>query len=201
MPESLSENVRTQTLTPVHALIAEMVRRYWILGVECSMLEIQGLAWFLQRSTERQDLPNPLMLNFEASSYGVFASDLNCLLYALDGRYLIANQHLRDCRPLDAVWFNQGQAGTVAAYLHDEGQDYLPALEQATRLIDGFESPFGIELLATVDWIISQTDCEPTVDGVRQQMGKWPSGAKWAQRKLDLFDDASIGFALERLQA
>lgn len=28
-------------LTPARALIAELVRRYWILGIECSLLEIQ----------------------------------------------------------------------------------------------------------------------------------------------------------------
>lgn len=197
--QNVSKTNGVQSLTPARALIAELIRRYWILGMECSLLEIQKLAWFLQRAIEQQGLPNQLKLNFEPNRYGPFASNLNHLLNNLDGYYLKAEKRVPDLGSLDVIWFNQDQAEAVSTYLHDEGKDYLPALEQATRLIDGFESPFGMELLATVDWIISQTDCEPTVDGIKQQMGKWPSGERWAQRKLDLFDDASIGFALERL--
>ena len=198
--QNVSKSSGVKTLTPARALIAEMIRRYWILGMECSLLEIQKLAWFLQRAIEQQGLPNQLKLNFEPNRYGPFASNLNHLLNNLDGYYLKAEKRVPDLGSLDVIWFNQEQAETVSAYLHDEGQDYLPALEQATRLIDGFESPFGMELLATVDWIINKTDCEPTVAAVRQQMSQWPSGQKWAQRKLALFDDASISFSLGRLE-
>jgi hypothetical protein len=34
-------------------MLAELVRRYWVLGMECSLLEIQKLAWFLERAIER----------------------------------------------------------------------------------------------------------------------------------------------------
>ena len=40
-------------LTPATAMLAELVRRYWVLGMECSLLEIQKLAWFLERAIER----------------------------------------------------------------------------------------------------------------------------------------------------
>lgn len=43
-------------LTPARALIAELVRRYWILGIECSLLEIQKLAWFLEREIKNLGL-------------------------------------------------------------------------------------------------------------------------------------------------
>jgi hypothetical protein len=38
---------------PARAMIAELVRRYWVLGMECSLLEIQKLAWLLQRAIEQ----------------------------------------------------------------------------------------------------------------------------------------------------
>jgi hypothetical protein len=34
-------------------MLADLVRRYWVLGMECSLLEIQKLAWFLERAIER----------------------------------------------------------------------------------------------------------------------------------------------------
>ena len=64
--------------------------------------------------------------------------------------------------------------------------------------MDGFESPFGMELLATVDWLISREGVPPTVQGVREGIARWPvAGA--AERKAKLFDDRAIGIALERL--
>lgn len=35
-----------EKLTPARALIAELIRRYWVMGMDCSLLEIQKLAWF-----------------------------------------------------------------------------------------------------------------------------------------------------------
>lgn len=59
-PTSQYQNVAKRTgvekLTPARALIAELVRRYWVLGMECSLLEIQKLAWFLEREIEKRGL-------------------------------------------------------------------------------------------------------------------------------------------------
>jgi hypothetical protein len=35
-----------EKLTPARALIAELVRRYWVLGMECSLLEIRSWPGF-----------------------------------------------------------------------------------------------------------------------------------------------------------
>ena len=81
-----------------------------------------------------------------------------------------------------------------------EAKEYMPALEQASELISGFESPFGLELLSTVDWLIYMYDCERTVDAIKHGMEKWPAGEEWGQRKLNLFSDRDIGFALSSLE-
>ena len=44
-------------------------------------------------------------------------------------------------------------------------------------------------------------DSEPTIESVKKYISEWPAGQKWANRKIDLFDDNSIRFALERLQS
>jgi hypothetical protein len=51
--QNVAKRAGVEKLTPARALIAELVRRYWVLGMECSLLEIQKLAWFLERSIER----------------------------------------------------------------------------------------------------------------------------------------------------
>ena len=53
--QNVAKRSGVEKLTPARALIAELVRRYWVLGMECSLLEIQKLAWFLERAIERHN--------------------------------------------------------------------------------------------------------------------------------------------------
>lgn len=198
--QNVAKHTGVEKLTPARALIAELIRQYWILGMECSMLEIQKLAWFLERSIERL-LPdeNPLDLRFDAHKYGPYAPRLNKLLNNMDGSYLHCDKRISDASPYDAIWFDDSRKVFVQTYLKTEAKQYLPALEDTTRLIDGFESPFGMELLATVDWLLHEKQLEPTVPAIREGIKKWPvPGA--GVRKNRLFNDDAILIALERLQ-
>ncbi|BCO26294.1 hypothetical protein MIZ03_1174 [Rhodoferax lithotrophicus] len=197
--QNVAKRAGIEKLTPARALIAELVRRYWVLGMECSLLEIQKLAWFLERSIERF-MPgnNPLALQFEANRYGPYANRLDKLLDKLDGSYLHCEKRIADADKLDVIWFDDGRKDLVQAYLQSEAKAYLPALEATAELIDGFESPFGMELLATVDWLLTREQVTPTVPALREALKRWPiPGA--AQRKTHLFHDQAISIALERL--
>jgi len=189
-----------EKLTPARAMIAELVRRYWILGMECSLLEIQKLAWFLERAIESEHIQNPLKLKFKAHNYGPYADRLRHLLDGLDGSYLKSDKRISDCDPLDVIWFNDAKRDALTTYLNSECKEWLPALNKTVRLIDGFESPYGVELLATVDWLISRESVEPNTDSLREGLQHWPAGDRWANRKVELFDESRLGLALERLQ-
>jgi len=144
-------------LTPARAIVAELVRRYWILGIECSLLEVQKLAYFLERSIEKLELDNPLDLRFQADKYGPYAPRLTHLLNGLDGSYLHCGKRLGDAGPFDVIWFEDSKRDQIAAYLGSgEAKKFLPALETTAELIDGFESPLGMELLATLDWLLHE---------------------------------------------
>lgn len=188
-----------EKLTPARALIAELVRRYWVLGMECSLLEIQKLAWFLERAIEAKGLDNPLKLKFVANNYGPYADRLRHLLDGLDSSYLKSEKRISDCSPLDVIWFNDTKRDKVASYLKTEAKAYLPALEKTTALIDGFESPFGMELLSTVDWLLTKEQVSPDPESVLDGVRHWPAGENWAQRKLRLFDLPKLQLALNRL--
>ena len=98
--------------------------------------------------------------------------------------------------PRTRIWssFVNAKRDVVAAYLHN-----LPALDATTRLIDGFESPLGMELVATVDWLLHEQGCEPTVQALRAARATWPGGADAGERKLRAFDERRVGLALDRL--
>ncbi len=203
-PTSQYQNVLkrqgVKKLTPPRALIAELIRRYWVLGIECTLLEVQKLAWFLERHIEKRAPDNPLNLKFSANKYGPYANRLDHLLNALDGSYLHCEKRLADAGPLDIIWFDDTQKDFVQNYLKTkEASDYLDALESTSALIDGFESPLGMELLATVDWLIVREKCTATLEGIKQGLQHWPGGAKVAQRKQRLFNERLISLALNRL--
>ncbi|WEL56108.1 macro domain-containing protein [Pseudomonas kermanshahensis] len=191
-----------KTLTPARALIAELVRRYWVLGMECSLLEIQKLAWFLERAIEKlPDTENPLNLKFVAHRYGPYANRLQHLLHDLDGSYLHCEKRIKDAELGDVIWFEEKRKPTLHTYLDTEAKAYSQALERTIELIDGFESPFGMELLATVDWLLSHEGVCPTVPAVRDALTHWEGGAGSAARKSKLFDDQALDIALKRLTA
>jgi len=204
--ERFAKNMREYqqaVLTPARALVAELVRRYWILGMECSLLEIQKLAWFLERAITQHNLAsNPLDLRFEANKYGPYADRLRHLLNGLDGSYLHCDKRISDADPLDVIWFDDSRKEDLQAYLRGEAvKPYVPALEQTIRLIDGFESPFGLELLATLDWLITCEHVAADVDAIQQGLWQWPAGGGSAERKARLFDRRVIGIGLERLES
>jgi hypothetical protein len=198
--QNVAKRQGVEKLTPARALIAELVRRYWVLGMECSLLEIQKLAWFLERNIEKfSPADNPLSLKFVAHKYGPYANRLDHLLNHLDGSYLHCDKRISDADPFDVIWFDEERRVLLQAYLKAEAKPFAEALEQTAAMIDGFESPFGMELLATVDWLISRENIEPTVPAVREGIKHWRGGADAAERKDRLFDDRVLGIALERL--
>lgn len=74
-----------------------------------------------------------------------------------------------------------------------------PARALIAELIDGFESPFGMELLSTVDWLVFKEGIALERDAILKAMGQWPAGERWAQRKTKLFDGRTIDIALKQL--
>lgn len=199
--QNVAKRKGVEKLTPARGLIAELVRRYWILGIECSMLEIQKLAWFLEREIDARGLVDPLDLRFQAGRYGPYADRLRHLLNALDGSYLRSEVRVADAKPTDVIAFDDSKRERVAAYLRTEAADYLEALEGTARRIDGFESPLGLELLATVDWLLSQESRQPELGDLKTGLAAWPGGEGAGQRKLKIFDDRLLELALDRLTA
>ena len=57
--QNVTKRRGVQKLTPARAMVAELVRSYSVLGIECSVLEIQKMAWFLERNIVRLALPEP----------------------------------------------------------------------------------------------------------------------------------------------
>ena len=200
--QNVAKRQGVKELTIPRALIADMIRRYWILGIECTLLEVQKLAWFLSRSIHRAKLEDVLDLRFQADRYGPFSPRLNHLLNALDGSYLQSGKRISDCGPYDTIAYAEPGMEKVAVFLQGvAAKPYATVLEKTDALIDGFQSPLGLELLATVDWLIERVGCSPDVSSIRSGLRRWPGGTQAAARKERLFDDRLLDLAVSRLNS
>ena len=200
--QNVAKKQGVERLTPARALVAEAVRKYGALEMDCTILEVQKLAWFIERGAHLLLAQNVLQLQFQANRYGPYSHRLTHLLNSLDGSYLSCDKRLADATPKDNISFNSRKKDIVRAYLGSgAGKAYMPVLEWVSSVIDGFESPHGMELLATVDWLLERRGAEPTVAAVRRGLHEWPGDSDARARKLRIFPERDIGIALGHLLA
>ena len=198
--QNVAKRTGVEQLTPARALMAEIIRRYWVLGIECTYLEVQKLGWFLERTIHTLGIDDPLNFQFAADKYGPFSDRLRHMLNALDGTYLHCDKRLSDAGPSDTIWFDEDRRKHLDLFLQQEASQPLrKVLDLTAKRIDGFESPLGMEVLATVDWLIVKENREPTIAGIRAGLGEWPAGLAAAERKLRLFNDRYIKLAIDQL--
>ncbi|MBB5753378.1 type II toxin-antitoxin system antitoxin DNA ADP-ribosyl glycohydrolase DarG [Prosthecomicrobium pneumaticum] len=198
--QNVAKRTGVDKLTPARALIAELVRRYCVLGIQCSLLEVQKLGYFVERFANRDGL-GALHFEFGPNKYGPYSDRMKHMLNALDGSYLHCDKRLGDAGPFEPIRFDDGRKELVSAYFSTtDAKPYRAALEATSKLIDGFESPLGMELLATVDWLVCHEKIVPQVSEIRAALRKWPGGEDAAERKLRLFDDRIIKVALDALK-
>ncbi|ASG19773.1 type II toxin-antitoxin system antitoxin DNA ADP-ribosyl glycohydrolase DarG [Nitrospirillum viridazoti] len=191
-----------EKLTPARALMAEMIRRYEVLGFDCSILEAQKLAWFLSGAIQRLSLPNLIADDFVANRYGPYSDKVRHLLDGLDGSYLTCERRVADARPFDPIRFQHNRQDRITVYLTSpEANLYRPALDAASKIIDGFQSPHGLELLATVDWLNRESHIALKSDAMMSAIASWPGPEGAAQRKARVFTQHHVNAAVDHLQS
>jgi len=157
------------------------------------------MAWFLERFVEHYRLPNELNFQFEANRYGPYADRLKHLLDSLDGSYLACEKRLSDASPFDSIRFKDSESEKIALFLKTEAKEYQEAFRQLLAFIDGFQSPLGMEALATVDWLITRENCKPELESIKAGIANWPSDGKAAERKARIFSDRLLESSINRL--
>ena len=57
-----------------------------------------------------------------------------------------------------------------------------------------------MDLLATVDWLVTHEGCGADEAAIRHALDAWPGGRTAGQRKQRLFDNRMIDLALDRVR-
>lgn len=145
-PPAATMPVRTERpgMTTARALLIELMDRYAALEYSRTLLEVQKLAYFLQVAGE------PLRLRYEAGPYGPYAHNLNKVLERLEGHYIRGYGDSQ--RPDAQIELLPGAVEAAATFVAQDTESRR-RLDRVTQLIEGFETPYGMELLATVHWV------------------------------------------------
>lgn len=177
------------SLTQPRAMVLDLIKQYSILGYEATLLEVQKLAYFLQRFGE------PLRLQYKKHTYGPFAYNLQHLLNYLDGSFIESNKKIPDAKPLDKIRVIEWKNDIIKNFIIKEySKEQIDRLKTVYQLIEGFESPFGMELLSSVDYVMKY-ECERFEDTkeVILKIGDWN------ERKKKQFNEQSILIGQKRL--
>ncbi|MFY9342276.1 MAG: macro domain-containing protein [Planctomycetota bacterium] len=184
-PAEQRVGTKAPNMTPGRAAIVQLMVRYAAFDYRATQLEIQKLAYFLQEAGE------PLRLTFKAHHYGPYADVLHKVLETMEGHFTRGFQGDRSPDTEIEVL----AAGKQLADEHLAANPHTgERLERVARLIEGFETPYGLELLATVHWLVTH---QP--EGQRDLGGVLAGLQGWSRRKGDLFTEHHVRVALERL--
>ena len=165
-------------MTPGRAALIGLMHCYLdgLIDPFVTLLEAHKLLYFMQIAGE------PLRLRFTKGHYGPYAENLRHVLNAIEGHFISGYADGGD-KPTKALQLLPGvleKAHSLLARQHETRRRF----ERVSNLVEGFESPFGLELLATVHWIAADEQIQ-TPEQVEQGVYRWNRGKqKFSQRQI-----------------
>jgi len=137
-------------MTPGRAALISLIRRYLdgLLDPFVTLLEVHKLMYLLQASGE------DLRLRYEKATHGPYATNLSHVLNAVEGHLLSGYSGYADGgdNPNKQISIIPGAEQDAKEFLLHE-TDTANRISQIAELVNGFETPFGMELLTTVHWV------------------------------------------------
>ena len=180
-----TSSLEIPTMTASRAALVVLINRYLrgLMDPLVSLLEVHKLMYFMQESGE------PLNLRYVKGKYGPYAVNLSHVLKAIEG-HLVSGYFDGGDTPSKPIKLVPGALMDAEQFLTDK-QETLDRFDCVDNLIEGFETPFGLELLATVHWIVKHDQ----VTDVENTTTKFYA---WNQRKKR-YSPHQVGIALETL--
>lgn len=173
-------------MTVGRAVLVRLIGAYLEGGLdpECSLLELQKLLYFQQEAGE------PLRLKYEKGRYGPYATNLHHVLNRIEGHFIDGFADGGDA-PGKVLTLRRGVRQRAEVVL-EARPETRARLRRVTELVEGYESPRWMELLATVHWVAVHEGAT-TFDAVVRGVYGWNSRKR-------LFSRWQIGTALRTLR-
>jgi len=185
-PEEMSKERVLPKMTLGRAVLIELMVRYLLAVLDpfVSLLEIHKLMYFMQEAGQ------PLRLKYEKALYGPYAKNLRHVLNVIEGHFISGYGDAEDKPelPIELI----PDAPRIASDMMISHPETKARFERVARLIHGFETPYGMELLATVHWVARREGASSADEAIQKTY-------EWNERKR-IFDTSQIRCAWQTLQ-
>lgn len=180
-------STRVPAMTPGRAALVGLIERYLaaLMDPFVSLLEVHKLMYFMQEAGER------LRLRYVPAPYGPYAENLRHVLREVEGNFVSGYADGGDApeKPLTLV---PGAVRDATAFLEHHPKTRR-RFDRVADLVEGFETPFGLELLATVHWVARHENARSYDDVIARTYS-------WGDRKRQ-FTERQIAIAFDVLMS
>lgn len=184
-PDAMIVADKQHALTRARAMLLLLFDAYSAQNYALSRLETQKLAYLLQEAGE------PLRLNYVKHQYGPYANNLNHVLHLMEGVFI---RGFGDGTQKSAIRTLPGSTLAAREFVAND-PEAQQRLQQIANLIAGFETPYGLELLASIHWL-AMHEATP----VASSEAAAAALQQWSPRKGNLFRPEHVRVAWQRLQ-
>lgn len=189
-PNGAPEVVKSRdvpNMTPGRAALVTLMHRYLqgLMDPFVTLIEVQKLMYFMQEAGQ------PLRLKYVKHHYGPYARNLSHVLNTVEGHFVAGYQDGGD-QPDKELTIVPGAIAEAEAALEHEHETH-EHFNRVADLVDGFETPYGLELLATVHWVATQEGADTPEKAAIRVHG-------WNERK-QAFTQRQIAIAFHTLNA
>ena len=173
-------------MTPGRSALVVLMDRYLAVALDpyVTLLEIHKLMYFMQVAGE------PLRLRYVKGPYGPYAENLRHVLSRIEG-HLVSGSAGGGDLPGREIWLVPGAVEEAREFLR-ERPDTMDRVRRVEALVEGFEDGFGLELLSTVHWVVSQEGANDLEEIEMRAYG-------WGERKR-MFTRRQLGIAARVLR-
>lgn len=136
-------------LTPARAMMLSVLYDLVRNGEFVSEFAAEKVAYFLQRLGAE----DAFKLEFKPNFYGPYSGKVRHVLYHLNGSYVMGYSS-KDKKPFEELSLIMDVEKEVNSFLElPENQQYKTIVDKTKKFLSGYYSPFGLELLSTIDFI------------------------------------------------
>lgn len=162
----MAHTYNVPSMTAGRAALVELMSRYLggLLDPFVTLLEVHKLMYFMQEAGE------PLRLTYRKAPYGPYAENLRHVLHAMEG-YFVSGYADGGDEPDKQLTLVPGAVEDATTFLRQHPETRT-RFDRVAMLVDGFESPFGLELLSTVHWVMKNESVN-SIDDVVSHTYAW----------------------------
>ncbi len=160
--QEMSSSKAVPRMTAGRAALVVLMEQYLsgLLDPFVTLLEVHKLMYFMQEAGE------PLKLRYAQANYGPYAENLRHVLKHVEG-HLISGYADGGDAPDKQLELVPGAIDDAEGFLQEDSETRI-RFERVAALVDGFETPYGLELLSTVHWVATRLGAKSLTDVVSQ---------------------------------